>query len=104
MAQIYVAAPKGTIEKPAKELKAFAKTALLKPGQSETLKMTIPVRDLASFDESHSQWIAEAGRYAFLVGDNVEDIKESVRLDIPEYTEKVNNVLAPKTKLNLLHQ
>lgn len=104
VAQIYVAAPKGTIEKPAKELKAFDKTALLKPGQSETLKMTIPVRDLASFDESHSQWIAEAGRYAFLVGDNVEDIKESVRLDIPEYTEKVNNVLAPKTKLDLLHQ
>ena len=104
VAQIYVTAPKGRLEKPTKELKAFAKTSLLKPGQSETLKMTIPVRDLASFDESHSQWIAEAGQYAFLVGDNVEDIKESVRLDIPEYTEKVNNVLAPKTKLNLLHQ
>lgn len=104
VAQIYVTAPKGRLEKPTKELKAFAKTALLKPGQSETLKMTIPVRDLASFDESHSQWIAEAGQYTFLVGDNVEDIKESVRLDIPEYTEKVNNVLAPKTKLNLLHQ
>ena len=104
VAQIYVAAPKGRLEKPTKELKAFAKTSLLKPGQSETLKMTIPVRELASFDEANSQWLAEAGLYSFLVGNNVEDIKDGVTLNLPEYIEKTDNVMAPKEKLNLLHQ
>lgn len=104
VAQIYVAAPKGRLEKPTKELKAFAKTSLLKPGQSETLKMTIPVSELASFDEANSQWLAEAGQYSFLVGDNVEDIKDGVNLNLAEYVQKTNNVMAPKEKLNLLHQ
>lgn len=104
VAQIYVVAPKGRLEKPTKELKAFAKTSLLKPGQSETLKMTIPVRELASFDEANSQWLAEAGQYSFLVGNNVEDIKDGVTLNLPEYIEKTDNVMAPNKKLNLLHQ
>ncbi len=104
VAQIYVAAPKGTLEKPAKELKAFAKTKELKPGQSETLTMTIPVRELASFDESNSEWLVEPGTYSFFVGNNVEDIKDGVTLSLDKYTEKVNNVMAPKVKLHLLRQ
>ncbi len=104
VAQVYVTAPKGNIEKPAKELKAFAKTELLKPGQSETLKMTIDKRDLASFNEADSQWKADAGNYIFKVGDNIEDIKGSVSLNLPEYTEKVSNSLKPQQALNLLHQ
>ena len=104
VAQIYVAAPKGRLEKPAKELKAFAKTKLLKPGQSETLTMTIPMRDLASYDEAGSQWIVEPGTYHFLVGDNVESIKEETMLQLYSYTEKTNNVLVMKEKLNFLHQ
>lgn len=104
VAQVYVAAPKGNLEKPVKELKAFAKTGLLKPGQSETLTMTIPVRDLASFDEAGSQWVADAGTYTFFVGDNVEDIKGKATLQLGAYTEKTNKALAMKEKLNLLHQ
>ena len=48
--QVYVSAPEAGLEKPAKELKSFAKSRSLKPGESETLIMTIPVRDLASYD------------------------------------------------------
>lgn len=103
VAQIYVAAPKDKLEKPAKELKAFAKTGLLKPGHSETLTMTIPIRDLASFDEAGSQWIVEPGTYSFFVGDNVDSVKEKVSLKLNSYTEKANNALTMKEKLNLLH-
>ena len=46
--QVYVSAPKSALEVPAKELKSFAKTRSLKPGESQTLKMVIPVRDLAA--------------------------------------------------------
>ena len=65
VAQVYVKAPKGNLEKPAQELKAFAKSRELKPGESEVLTMTIPVRMLASFDEANSQWLTEAGTYTF---------------------------------------
>jgi beta-glucosidase len=104
VAQVYVAAPKGKLEKPAQELKAFAKTRELKPGESQTLTMTIPVRDLASFDEAGSQWLAEAGTYTFNIGANSRDIAVSAQLKIAEYTEKTTNALAPQQPLNLLKQ
>jgi beta-glucosidase len=102
VAQVYVQAPKGKLEKPAQELKAFAKTRELQPGESQTLTMTIPVRDLASFDEAGSQWLTEAGSYTFRIGNSSRNLPLSASLTLKEYTEKVNNALAPKQKLNLL--
>ena len=102
VAQVYVQAPKGKLEKPAQELKAFAKTRELKPGESQTLTMTIPVRDLASFDEAGSQWLTEAGTYTFRIGSSSRDIQASLPIALKEYTEKTTNALAPQQKLNLL--
>ena len=104
VAQVYVTAPKGRLEKPAQELKAFAKTRELQPGESQTLTMTIPVRDLASFDEANSQWLTEAGTYTFRIGASSRDIRCTAEAKIAEYTEKTTNALAPKQKLNLLKQ
>ena len=104
VAQVYVTAPKGRLEKPAQELKAFAKTRELQPGESQTLTMTIPVRDLASFDEDGSQWLTEAGTYTFRIGFSSRDIKASLPLALKEYTEKTTNALAPQQTLNLLKQ
>ena len=104
VAQVYVQAPKGRLEKPAQELKAFAKTRELQPGESQTLTMTIPVRDLASFDEAGSQWLTEAGTYTFLIGNSSRNIAGTAQLKLAEYTEQTTNALAPKQKLNLMHQ
>ena len=104
VAQVYVTAPKGQIEKPAQELKAFAKTRELKPGESETLTMQIPVRLLASFDEAGSQWLTEGGNYTFNIGASSRDIRCTATAKVGQYTEKVSNALAPKVKLNLLKQ
>ena len=104
VAQVYVSAPKGRIEKPAQELKAFAKTRELQPGESETLSMVIPVRDLASFDEAGSQWLTEAGTYTFRIGNSSRNILATAALRLKEYTEPTTNALAPNEKLNLLHQ
>ena len=104
VAQVYVTAPKGRLEKPAQELKAFAKTRELQPGESQTLTMTIPVRDLASFDEADSQWLTEAGTYTFRIGFSSRDIKASLPLALKEYTEKTTNALVPQQTLNLLKQ
>jgi beta-glucosidase len=104
VAEVYVTAPKGKIEKPAKELKTFGKTRELKPGESETLKMTFQKRDLASFDETQSQWAVDAGTYTVKVGANVEDIRSTTPLKVSAYTEKVSNSLKPQQALNLLKQ
>lgn len=100
--QLYVEAPKGACDKPDKELKGFAKTRLLQPGESQTLTMTVPRRLLTSFDEAASQWKGDAGTYTFCVADNVESVLGKAALKLGEYTEGVKNVLAPQEKLNLL--
>ncbi|MBQ9677452.1 MAG: glycoside hydrolase family 3 C-terminal domain-containing protein [Prevotella sp.] len=102
IAQVYVAAPKGQIEKPDHELKGFAKTRELKPGESQTLSIQMAKRDLASFDEAGSQWVTEAGQYSFEIGASSRDIRGCVTANLTAYTEPVSNVLAPQQKLNIL--
>ena len=104
VAQVYVKAPQGRLEKPSHELKAFAKTRELQPGETQTLTMVIPVRDLASFDEANSQWITEAGNYIFQIGSSSRDIKATASLKLAEYTKPTTNALAPRQSLNLLKQ
>ena len=104
VAQVYVQAPKGRLEKPVQELKGFAKTRSLQPGESQTLTIVIPVRDLASFDEAGSQWLNEAGTYTFRIGASSRDIQATASLKLNEYTEKTSNALAPQQKLRLLTQ
>ena len=104
VAQVYLRAPKGQLEKPVQELKGFAKTRSLKPGESETLTIRIPVRLLASFDEAGSRWLLESGTYTFAVGSSSRDIALTAPLKLSEYTEPVSNVLKPNAELKLLRQ
>ena len=104
VAQVYVAAPKGGEEKPAKELKTFAKTRMLKPGESQTLTMSVPRRLLTSFDEAGSQWKGEPGDYTFMVGDNVEHILGKATVKLGAYTEKVSEALKPQVKIAVLRR
>lgn len=104
VAQVYVTAPKGRLEKPVQELKAFAKTRLLQPGESQTLTMTIDQRDLASFDEAGSQWLADSGVYTFRIGASSRDIRQTATARLNTYAEAVHNVMAPQQPLNLLKQ
>ena len=99
VAQVYVSAPQGTLVKPAQELKAFAKTRNLQPGESQTLTMQIQKRDLASFDEAGSQWLVEPGTYTFRIGSSSRDIHATVLAKVGAYTEKVHNVMAPQQPL-----
>ncbi len=73
--QLYISAPDGGLVKPACELKAFAKTRELKPGESQTLTMTICPYTLASFNEGSCAWEMAAGEYKALFGASVADIR-----------------------------
>ena len=96
--QLYVAAPRVGIDKPAKELRAFAKTALLRPGETEKVCLTFAIGDLASFYEEESAWIAEPGEYQLLLASSATDIKQRAAITLEErlVTERV--VRQPATK------
>lgn len=92
--QIYVKAPKGSIEKPSKELKAFGKTKLLQPGETQLLTLTWQVMDMASFNEKTSEWELAKGEYHWMVGTSSTDIKCSVLKKITKtQKEKVHNAM-----------
>ena len=74
--QVYVSAPKNKqIEKPAKELKAFAKTRQLKPGEAQDLRIEIDIDDLASWNEGSHEWQTDSGTYTILLGASSSDIR-----------------------------
>jgi len=73
IAQVYVRAPKGELDKPFQELKGFHKTRLLKPGETEKVEVEICLRSLASFDGE--KWLLEKGEYEVRVGASSRDIR-----------------------------
>jgi beta-glucosidase len=75
--QLYLSAPAKKIDKPVAELKGFAKTKELKPGESETLVIVLQPKDLASFFQQDEAWIAEAGKYKVSIGASALDIKQT---------------------------
>jgi beta-glucosidase len=102
--QLYLNAPSAKLDKPAKELKGFAKTHLLKPGESQTLQFDITPRNLSSFDPALSNWIAEAGKYGIGIGVSSKDIRQTAyfTLDRDLVVKKESVALVPKPGINEL--
>ena len=101
--ELYISAPDNkAANKPVKELKAYAKTRNLKPGEKETVKLFVKTDDLASFDEAASAWVVSGGEYQFLVGASSQDIKATLKADVQGKETKVHNVLKPQVQMNLL--
>ena len=103
VAQLYVSAPGVKIDKPVMELKAFAKTKTLQPGESQELSFELTPADLASFNTSTSAWVTEAGEYTVKFG-NAEQTFASASFKFAKDVvgEKVNKVLVPKVAINEL--
>ena len=101
--ELYISAPDNkAANKPVKELKAYAKTRNLKPGEKETVTLLVKTADLASFDEAASAWVVSGGEYQFLVGASSQDIKATLKVDVKGQQTKVHNVLKPQVQMNLL--
>jgi beta-glucosidase len=97
VAQLYLAAPSTKIEKPVHELKGFAKTKLLKPGESQELSFELDERSLASFWSGIDAWVADQGDYEVQIGASSKDIrlKASFVLNEDIVVEKVHDVAFP---------
>jgi beta-glucosidase len=104
VAELYLSAPSAKLDKPLLELRGFAKTRLLQPGESQTLSFIISSHNLSSFDPSVSSWIAEAGKYDVKIGASSKDIKltSSFTLAKELMVKKESISLIPKEKINEL--
>ena len=80
--EVYVAAPAGGLEKPARELKAFDKTDLLQPGASQTLTFKITPYELASFNIDANQWETASGSYTLYFSKNANDTATSASVNV----------------------
>ena len=88
--ELYVAAPQGELDKPVKELKAYAKTRELQPGESQLVTLKVKNSELASYDESASAWVTDAGHYDFMLGSSSRDIRATLCAEIKGGSEKTN--------------
>lgn len=101
--QLYVSAPAKDMNKPVRELKSFAKTRTLQPGESETLTFKVTALELASFNQDVSQWQTEKGDYEVLFGASSEDIRATASYKQNKViTKKVSDVLKLKRDLKVI--
>ena len=101
--QLYVSAPAGGLDKPVRELKAYAKTRELQPGESEVVTLKVDAYGLASFNEATSAWETAAGDYTLAFGASSRDLRATVPFTLAEGKSwAVHNVLAPQQPIQKL--
>jgi beta-glucosidase len=104
--QLYVSAPKQKLAKPAIELRGFAKTKLLKPGETQVISFVLMPKDLSSFDPASSSWIVEPGTYTIKIGASSTNIKGSATMNVANEIVllKSQKMLAPAAGLKELER
>lgn len=101
--QLYVSAPDNVkMNKPDKELKAFAKTKELEPGETVNVTMKVNAADLASYDEAASSWVVDGGSYKFLIGASSRDIKAVLDADVAAVAKKTHDILKLQAAISTL--
>ena len=104
--QLYVSMPAGKLEKEYQSLAAFAKTDVLKPGESQDLELTFSMEYIASYDEETASMILEAGDYILRVGNSSRNTEVGGVLTLPEtiVVSKHSNLCVPAKTIQTLHR
>lgn len=101
--QLYSAAPAGGLEKPVRELKAFAKTKTLKPGESQTLTLKVTNYELASYNEKAVAWQAAKGNYSIQICKNANEVALTLPYKLAKAQSwKTTNSLALQSDLKVI--
>ncbi|CAN5332628.1 hypothetical protein BH11BAC5_BH11BAC5_40760 [soil metagenome] len=79
--QLYVRANKPTVDKPVKELKAFAKV-MLAPGETKQVMMYLPQRAFMFYNTIKNNWETDPGKYSLLIGNSSQNTQQVVTVDI----------------------
>lgn len=101
--ELYASYPDSkTADKPEKELKAYAKTPVLQPGETCTVALKVNASDLASYDTEKAGWSVSEGNWKFLIGSSSRDIRCSADVAVKASFQQTDNLFALQHPLNLL--
>lgn len=81
--QLYVEDPQASVQRPAKELRGFAKV-WLQPGEAKVVELPLRFNDLAFYDTGTRQWRTEAGEFVFHVGSSSRDLPLAATFRLPD--------------------
>lgn len=103
-AQVYVSAPKGTIEKPFQVLAGFEKTPVLAPRESCELRIALSLPLCASYDPKRAVYILEKGEYFLRLGDSSRSthVVSCLVLEHDVIVRRVKNLLGGDSSMHLL--
>ncbi|NND10651.1 MAG: glycosyl hydrolase, partial [Flavobacteriaceae bacterium] len=79
--QVYASMKDSKLERAAQELKGFA-MVLVDSCQSKTVKIEIPVKELAYYNVENSQWEVESGTYEFRIGNSSRNINAEISVQV----------------------
>ncbi|HET6301888.1 glycoside hydrolase family 3 C-terminal domain-containing protein [Microbacterium sp.] len=79
--QVYTSLPVSSVQRPPRELKAFASVAL-EPGETREVVVTVRRKDLAYWDIRTGGWVVERGAYAIEVAASSRDVRATTTVDI----------------------
>ena len=95
--QVYVSAPDGKLEKAYQELKGFAKTGALAPGEAERVVVSFSVQEMASYLEEEEAFVLEPGYYYIRAGFSSRDTRiiGAIRVCETIKTARLKNMFDP---------
>jgi beta-glucosidase len=73
VAQLYIQDEYGSVPRPIKELKGYARLTL-HPGETKTITFHLPINLLAFYDQELN-YIVESGKYKLMIGSSSNDIR-----------------------------
>ncbi len=80
--QLYVTDPESSARRPPRELKGFAKTATLAPGESQTVTFQLQSRELSYWSVRQHRWVLEGGMFQLSVGASSRDLRLSTTIEV----------------------
>ncbi len=95
--QVYYSAPDEPVSRPVYVLDCFAKTGVLQPGESETIRLAFPVTELCRFDRHAAAWRLDPGYYDIRLGTHCRNttIAGSIYVHKPMVCVEVRNCVEP---------
>ncbi len=81
--QLYISDERSSEERPAKELRNFAKVSL-KPGETKTVSFTVTAEDLQFFSARRHRWVVEPGVFKALVCASETDVRGVARFSVTD--------------------
>jgi beta-glucosidase len=80
--QLYVNDPESSVSRPPRELKGFAKTATLAPGEGQTVTFRLRSRDLSYWSVRQHRWVLEGGTFRLSVGASSRDLRLTTAIEV----------------------